>query len=276
MEQSNKLYKCYKPGCNKADDSDNPFLTQSEYDELMINGKLICPENHEACGIQELKPEDYPKPPKDKKKLFLLGGGIMILLLIIGGVFAYINFQKSKIKNVVEIGKAVIGDDNIDKVKNTLNEGITKLLEEADLFFTNKDYEKAKQVYKSILAIDPNNQKAKQSLIEIDKISLPPQTGEKVVKGKEREKVTDSPPARISKTLKFDYGIYKGDILNGLRDGQGVMTFTERYLISPKDLKKRYAEVGDYVSGTWVEGNIVNGKLFNKSGEQKETLLIGH
>jgi hypothetical protein len=79
-----------------------------------------------------------------------------------------------------------------------------------------------------------------------------------------------------NKSLEFSFGYYKGEIKNGLRDGQGVMTFTEKYLISPKDLKKRYAEVGDYVSGTWVEGNIVNGKLFDKNGEQKETLLIGH
>lgn len=228
--------------------------------EVNLGDEFIC-SNPECRGMLV---EVRRKP---KRNLLFVGVGVFLLLFIIGGIFAYINFQKNKIKNVVEIGKAVIGDDNIDKVKNTLNEGVTKLLEEANLFFKNKDYEKAKQVYKSILAIDPNNQKAKQSLIEIDRISLPPQTG---------EKVADPPPAGISTTLKFDYGIYKGDILNGLRDGQGVMTFTERHLISPKDLKKRYAEVGDYVSGTWVKGNIVNGKLFSKSGEQKETLLIGH
>jgi hypothetical protein len=79
-----------------------------------------------------------------------------------------------------------------------------------------------------------------------------------------------------NKPITFSYGYYKGEMKNGLRDGQGVMTFTEKYLISPKDLKKRFAEAGDYVSGTWVEGNIVNGKLFDKNGEQKETLLIGH
>jgi len=77
MEPNNKLYKCYKPGCNKADDSANPYLTQSEYDELLVEGKLICPESHEVCGIQELKPEDYPKKPKDNKKLFLVVASIL-------------------------------------------------------------------------------------------------------------------------------------------------------------------------------------------------------
>jgi hypothetical protein len=111
---------------------------------------------------------------------------------------------------------------------------------------------------------------------EIDKINLPPVQSEKVVEKSNGESGSVKSSVKIAKTLKFDYGTYKGETVNGLRDGQGVMTFAERYLISPKDLKKRYAEAGDYVSGTWVEGNIVNGKLFDKNGEQKETLLIGH
>lgn len=274
MENNIKLYKCYKGTCSKCLNEENPYFTEDEYTELLdANGKIQCPEGHLDCGIQELRPEDYPRQPKDKKKLFLLGGGIIIVLLILGGIFAYINFQKNKVKNVIEIAEKVVGESNIDAAKNALNEAVTKLLVEADLFFTNKDYDKAKQAYNAILALDPNNQKAKQSLSEIDRISLPPQIDKKEDKG---EEVTNPSPGRVSKTLKFEYGTYKGDILNGLRDGQGVMTFTERYLISPKDLKKRYAEAGEYVSGTWVKGNIVNGKLFDKNGEQKETLIIGH
>lgn len=277
MENNFKLYKCYKGTCSKCLNEENPYLTEDEYKDLLdADGKLQCPEGHLDCGIQELKPEDYPKQPKDKKKLFLLGGGILLFLFILGGVFAYINFQKNKVENVVEIAKSVIGDSTINVVENTLNEGITKLLEEADMFLTNKNYDKAKQAYKSILALDPNNQHAKQSLEDIEKTNLPPVQSEKGVEKGKSETGSVKTPAKIAKTLKFDYGTYKGETLNGLRDGQGVMTFTERYLISPKDLKKRYAEAGDYVSGTWVEGNIVNGKLFDKNGEQKETLLIGH
>jgi len=237
--------------------------------EINLGDEFKCPE----CDgmLVEVRIEH-------KRKWLFIGGGIILIIgIITWGVFAYINFQKNKIENVVEIGKAIVGDSSISVVKDTLNERVVKLLQEADLFLTNKDYEAAKQAYKSILALDPSNLHAKQSLVEIDKINLPPQPGEKVVKKDKGGLVVDPPShVRISKTLKFDYGTYKGDILNGLRDGQGVMTFTERHLISPKDLKKRYAEAGDYVSGTWVEGNIVNGKLFDKNGEQKETLLIGH
>lgn len=237
--------------------------------EVNLGDEFIC-SNPECRGMLV---EVRRKP---KRKLLFVGVGVFLLLFIIGGIFAYINFQKNKIKNVVEIAEEVIGGDNIDTVKNLLNEKVIKLIQEADLFLTNKNYNKAKQAYKSILALDPNNQKAMQSLIEIEKISLPQQPGKKVEKGKEGENVADPPPVKIAKTLKFDYGTYNGETLNGLRYGQGVMTFTERHIISPKDPRERYAEVGDYVSGTWVEGNIVSGRWFNKNGEQKETLLIGH
>jgi len=260
--ETSKKGNCLNFGnCPKAD--------RKEVIELSLTEDFVCPECQQ--DLIEIVQKSAPW------KKFLVP---VIAFLVIGGlawgVFAYINFQKNKVKNVVEIAKSVVGDSSINVVKNTLNEGVTKLLQEADLFLTNKDYDKAKQAYNAILALDPNNQHAKQSLEEIDKINLPPVQSEKVVEKSNGESGSVKSSVKIAKTLKFDYGTYKGETVNGLRDGQGVMTFAERYLISPKDLKKRYAEAGDYVSGTWVEGNIVNGKLFDKNGEQKETLLIGH
>jgi len=246
-----------------------PKADRKEIIELSFTEDFVCPECQK--DLIEIIQRKTPW-----KKILIP----TIVLLVIGGVawgiYAYINYQKNKVNNVVEIANSVIGDSSINVVKSALNEGVTKLLEEADLFLTNKDYDKAKQTYKSILALDPNNQHAKQSLEEIDRISLPSQAVTEVSEKENGRRKSDQPPARTSKTIEFDYGYYKGDTLNGLRDGQGVMTFTKRYLISPKDLKKRYAEAGDYISGTWVEGNIVNGKLFDKNGEQKQTLLIGH
>ena len=274
MEPNNKLYKCYKPGCNKADDSANPYLTQSEYDELLLEGKLICPESHEICGIQELKPEDYPKKPKDNKKIFIIGAAILCFLVIIGVAFMIIGKTKSKINTgikVIETVKGIVDSSKI-KIPNAQLEVLQQLITDADLLLTDKDYDKAKQIYQKILALDPGNEHVKNQLLVLVKLStpqLPPPSAEKTI-GDEGVSV------KISKTLNFPFGYYKGETINGLRDGQGTMFFNERSIISPKDLKKRYAEAGDYVSGTWVDGNIVNGKLFNKNGDQKETLLIGH
>ena len=272
MEQINKLYKCYKPGCNKAEDSENPFLTQSEYDELIKDGQLICPEFHEVCGIRELKPEDYPKQPKDKKKFFLLGGAVLILLLVIGGVFAYINSQKNKAKTVLESVETISQDSTLP----VMNDEVTQLLKESERLLEDKKYEQAKNVYLAILALDPDNIHANQGLLEIDKIVV---ISYKTETGKKQARVESEPvktQAKTTKTLRFDFGYYKGDVVNNLMHGFGTLYFEQGKLISSKDPKKRFAEAGDFISGTWFEGYLDQGKWFNKSGEQKGHIIIGH
>lgn len=79
----------------------------------------------------------------------------------------------------------------------------------------------------------------------------------------------------VSGTLTLPYGTYVGDIKNGRAEGQGKMTYNVRTLISKHDSKKRYAEPGEYVIGTWYGGQLDFGKLFAKNGDIKETLTIG-
>lgn len=166
---------------------------------------------------------------------------------------------------------------------------ISSLIAKADNLFTNRHYEEAQKIYIEIFNVNPQNEYVKKQLSEIGKMIETVTTSSFAAKstittittksGKTTASIVGDPPhplGKITKTLKFDYGTYKGETLDGLRDGQGTMFFTQKQLISPYDLKKRYAEAGDYVSGTWVEGNVVNGKLFDKNGEQKEALLIGH
>lgn len=81
--QNNKLYKCYKEGCSfRFDHPEGEFLSQSEFDEYSKDGKIYCPEGNFNCGLQELRPEDYPKPPKPPINLML------ILISVISVVFA--------------------------------------------------------------------------------------------------------------------------------------------------------------------------------------------
>ena len=245
MEPNNKLYKCYKPGCNKADDSDNPFLTQSEYDELMINGKLICPENHEACGIQELKPEDYPRPPKDHKKLFLIGGGSLSVIIIVVAILFFTT--KSKVEQATDVAKVV------DKVATSIS---------------NSSIVGDKGV--------KGNTEVPSSTQTVDKKETEGTTGKPAIKTEPVGSHQPTEPVIVEHaTVKNDFGYYEGPTKNGLAHGQGIFYFNQRHVINPKDPEERYAEAGEYVSGVFHDGYLVNGKLFGKDKQQKAALFIG-
>jgi len=74
-----------------------------------------------------------------------------------------------------------------------------------------------------------------------------------------------------SKTLDLGYGIYKGEIRNGKAHGNGTLTYSKRTLIH--DLKQLYAEPGDYATGQFREGRIVNVKWYNSNGDFKQTVM---
>lgn len=262
METNNVLVKkgrCINFGNCKIADT-------KEIVEVNLGDEFMCPE----CGgmLVEVK-------RKPKRILLLISGGIFLILLILGSIFVYINFQKNKLKSVVESVNVITQDSTVIGGENTLKEKVAQLVKEADGLLQNKDYEKAKDAYNAVLAIDPNNLHATQSLLEITKIGVLPSEG-----GTGGTKSGDNPnpdhPVKISKTLKFDFGYYKGDVVNNLMHGYGTLYFTQDQLISSKDPKKRIAEAGDYISGTWFQGYLDQGQWFSKSGEQKGHIIIGH
>jgi|GEM_PF-3449051 serine/threonine kinase len=75
--------------------------------------------------------------------------------------------------------------------------------------------------------------------------------------------------------LKLPYGSYKGEIKNAKAHGMGTVYYDVETRISPFDDKVRMAAPGDYVSGEFHEGQLVQGKWFAKDGKQKGTLIIG-
>lgn len=83
-------------------------------------------------------------------------------------------------------------------------------------------------------------------------------------------------PPYMQTTLKFPSGTYSGEVNDkGLFQGIGTYTYAQRKLISNKDIKKRYAESGDYFIGEWNQGNVVQGKLYDKNNKLKEVIMIG-
>jgi hypothetical protein len=83
----------------------------------------------------------------------------------------------------------------------------------------------------------------------------------------------------VPRTISVSGGTYKGEFkkIDGkyIPDGQGVIVYTSRTLIEPRDIKKRYAEAGQSVSGTFKNGHLVIGKLIDTDGRVIDILNIG-
>ena len=76
-------------------------------------------------------------------------------------------------------------------------------------------------------------------------------------------------------TLSIGGNTYKGEVLNGKPHGMGTMYYRKSTQISPKDLKNRMAENGDYLTGEFYKGYVVQGKLFDSNNNVKEVVMIG-
>ena len=86
---------------------------------------------------------------------------------------------------------------------------------------------------------------------------------------------SSSAPAGTQTKVFSDGSKYVGEMKNEKMHGLGTYYYKERQQISPKDLKKRFAESGDYITGEFYEGNVVSGKLFDAQNNLKEVVIIG-
>ena len=75
-------------------------------------------------------------------------------------------------------------------------------------------------------------------------------------------------------TLNYSFGTYTGRTVNGYPEGQGTMTYTKRVRIAKHDSEEHYAEAGYSLKGTWVNGDISNGKLIDNNGNT-EVIMAG-
>jgi hypothetical protein len=102
-----------------------------------------------------------------------------------------------------------------------------------------------------------------------------------VVKEKETVKevittvTTPSKPTPKANEKNYSFGKYKGELKDGIPDGEGTMYYTKHVQIAKHARETYYAEQGDVFVGTWGNGDIVNGKLFDKNNNLKASLLPG-
>ena len=79
----------------------------------------------------------------------------------------------------------------------------------------------------------------------------------------------------VQRTINYSFGSYSGETVNGIPDGQGTMRYTCRVQIAKHGRGTQYAENGDVLTGTWSKGDIANGNLRDRNGNQKAAVLAG-
>ncbi|MDR1169802.1 MAG: Ig-like domain-containing protein [Prevotellaceae bacterium] len=76
-------------------------------------------------------------------------------------------------------------------------------------------------------------------------------------------------------SISVEGGKYTGQIKNGKPHGMGTVRYSSRTLIDSRDMKKRHAEAGQYITGEFYNGRLVQGKLFDSKNNQLETVVLG-
>ena len=110
---------------------------------------------------------------------------------------------------------------------------------------------------------------------KVDSVVAPPQAPEpKTGKSKEKEPKVDGPKATAggnsaasSTSKNLGYGNYEGAMKNGQPHGRGIIYYNTRHQVVPS--KDIYAESGDYVTGLFRDGKLMQGQLHRKDGNQE-------
>jgi hypothetical protein len=235
-----KLYKCTTGTCNKCTDTQDPYLTEQEYNDLSLDldGKIQCPENNFECGIRELTPEEYPKPPRDNKIFFVIAGCIVASLLVIGSIYFFVSKKNTEIPT-------------------------KKSSSETTEIATDTTVVKVTQVVVGV-------KDTPSVVVVVPPLSTPSPVGTGIVKPPKPA------PSKGPQNKTFSGGSkYVGDMIKGQMHGLGTYTYGQRELISTRDSKNRYAEAGDYIVGQFECSKVVSGKLFDKNNNLKEVIIIG-
>lgn len=74
---------------------------------------------------------------------------------------------------------------------------------------------------------------------------------------------------------KLGYGSFSGPLKNGKPNGMGTLRYTTSHLIDSRDPKGRVAQPGDYVTGEWKDGKLVQGRWYGSDNTVKGSLMIG-
>ena len=236
MEKSKLFYYCKDNRLCKYGQEKRPFQVNIDNSGKEI---LICP----VCSEKDIAILD-PQPiigagiKKENKNWKLIGLVVLIVLMIIAMIFVFSGNSKTEPKTPVETPPVV--ETPVVEVPAP-----------------------------TPVVPDPPVVKAEEPVVAV----APVEEAKPVTIKKAATKVTTP---KGTQTKKFPGGgKYVGEMKNGEMQGLGTFYYGQHELISPRDMKKRYAEAGDYLIGEFYEGKVVSGKLYDSSNTLKEVIMIG-
>ena len=238
-----KFFKCTNPHCkyNIENDGNEFVLTSDEFPEKNNTGKFICLTNTDNvdCGLIEVDPSTLKNQGSKKPLNFKLIGAIAAGVLLIGGLVFFFSGKSSEVKTDETAAPPVIETPVVEAPVATPAP--------------------AEPVTETVAPEAPA-----------------PKAVEEAKPATTKKAVTNVATPKGTQTKKFPGGgKYVGEMKNGQMQGLGTFYYGQHELISPRDMKKRYAEAGDYLIGEFYEGKVVSGKLYDASNTLKEVIMIG-
>lgn len=81
----------------------------------------------------------------------------------------------------------------------------------------------------------------------------------------------DSNNKKQSSSINLGYGTWFGAVKNGMPDGKGKLVFSEEHKVDRTS--EIVANPGDYFEAVYEKGQLINGSLFDNSGNKKKTII---
>ena len=222
----------------------------------------------EGTGI----PSKTITPPPSKKLIFIIGG-IVALAVIGGGTAYYLNSSEERpiptkleivdydpalwvgttdtltVKSTPADAKATYIWSSSNESVATVMDGIVRVVGEGETTITVK--------------VKGNEEISASAKFFAENYEETP-VDEPKGKGQETQKPVSTP---ASDKLDLGFATYQGDIKNGKPEGNGTMTFKSRHII-PGSKGDIVAEPGEYVVGTWRNGEVNLVTLHQKNGNK--------
>lgn len=287
-----KRYKCINFGaCAKADSQEI-----IEFDAMdVISGTPVCPCCHQNTLQEEITGGDTPWG-----KYIAIGVGALV---VIGGGIYGVSSMKGGKTTPESITLNHVSKELVVGEKDTLKATIAPEGAEGT-FVWKRSKDSTLEVSDGIVtALKEGTGKIQVALEGVDGVKeaiceytikakdLPPVVVANPPQGdpNEKENVTDkNDKAKMKKEPKpippkpqplpkknLGYGSFSGPLKNGKPNGMGTLRYTTSHLIDSRDPKGRVAQPGDYVTGEWKDGKLIQGRWFGSDNTVKGSLMIG-